>query len=164
MIGAKKLRVALGLVFVMTLGPAAVSDALPLLGRVGFVPRMEYPDNGAYLTWNANGMNGAGSSYVPKPNDPLGFFVSVSPPPPGSNMAFVGVELINHSGGEIRFPGGLLVPVVLRSGSRTSVAVLRNAATSLAPGASLRADTTTPLPGFGQYVASAFTVAQFATP
>ena len=164
MIGAKKLRVALGLVFVTTLGPAAVSHALPSTGMTRPVIRVEYADNGASFTWNENGMNGGASSIQPKPDDPLGFYVSAFPPAPGTNRALVGVTLVNNTSGVVHFPGGVNVPVTLRSGQRVHVALVRHAATSLAPGARLEAQTTVPLRGYGQYSASAFTVARFTAP
>ena len=164
MIGAKKLRVALGLVFVTTLGPATTSHALPSAALTRPVIRVEHADNAASLTWNENGMNGAASSLLPKPGDPLSFHVYVGPPAPGSNMAFVRIELFNNTSGVVQFPGGVNVPVTLRSGQRVHVALVRHSATSLAPGTGLAAQTTVALRGFGQYSASAFTVARFTAP
>lgn len=162
MIGTLKLRVALGLVLATTVGPAAVSDALPSTAPTRPVTRVEYTDNGAYLVYGENGLNGAGSSTVSKPGDPLTFMVFAGPPAPGTNAAHLRVELVNNTSGEVRFPGGLVVRVILRDGRRTQVALARHPATSLAPGAGLQAETTAPLPGFGQYSVSAFTVAQVA--
>ena len=159
MIGALKLRVALGLVLATTVGPAAVSDALPSTAPTRPVTRVEFTDNSAYLVYGENGLNGAGSSTVSKPGDPLTFMVFAGPPAPGTNAAHLRVELVNNTSGEVRFPGGLVVRVILRNGQRTLV---RHPATSLAPGAGVQAETTAPLPGFGHYSVSAFTVAQFA--
>jgi hypothetical protein len=164
MLGTAKRRVALGLVVLASLGPAAASDALPSAGSIAYSTRVEYTDNTATLTWNENGLNGAASSFVPKPGDPLTFLVYAGPPAPGTNTAFVRIELFNNTGGDVRFPGGLNVPVILRNGARTQVALVRHPATSLAPGTGLHAETTSPLRGFGQYSASAFTVARFASP
>lgn len=164
MIVAMKLRVALGLVLVTSLGPAEVSDALPLAGPTRSVTRVEYTDNAASVTYSENGLNGSASSVVPKPGDPLTFYVYAFPPAPGNNVAFLRIELFNNTGGEVRFPGGLNVPVILRDGHRVHVALIRHSATSLAPGAGLQADATCVLRAFGRYAASAFMVAQFAAP
>ena len=161
MIGAKKLRVALGLVLGMTIGPAAVSDARP---SAGSVTRMEHSDNGFYLVYSPDGFNGAGSSIAAKPGDPLSFYVSAFPPGPGTNVAPLRVELVNNTSGEVRFPGGLTVRMILNNGRSAQVALVRHPATSLAPGARLQAEGTTPLRGFGQYQVTAFTVAQFTAP
>lgn len=162
MIGAMKLRVALGLVLTTSIGPAGVSDALPSTSSTSSVSRVEHADNAASLTHSENGQNGSASSVVFKTDDPLTFFVYAFPPAPGTNLALLRVELINNTSGEVRFPGGLHVPVVLRSGQRTQVALVRHPTTSLAPGAGLQAETTSALRGFGQYSVSAFTVARFA--
>ena len=164
MIGAIKLQVALGLVVVTSIGPAAVSHALPSARSTTSVTRLEYADNAASLTWNENGQNGSASSAVFQPDDPLTFFVYAFPPAPGTNVALIRVELFNNTSGEIRFPRGLHVPVVLRNGQRVQVALVRHSATSLAPGVGLRAETTSTLRRYGQYSATAFTVAQFARP
>lgn len=162
MIGALKFRVALGLVLTTSMGPAAVSDALASTGSTRSVTRVEYADNAASLTYSENGQNGSASSVVFKADDPLTFFVSAFPPAPGTNLALLRIELFNNTGGEVRFSGGVYVPVILRSGQGTQVALIRHPATSLAPGAGLHAETMSALPGFGQYSVSAFTVARFA--
>jgi hypothetical protein len=163
-IGGMKRRIALGIVLATSLGPAAVSDARPSAGSTIPVIRVEYPDNTASLTYNENGMNGAASSAVSKPGDPLAFYVYVGPPAPGTNLAFVQVQLFNNTSGDVRFPGGLRVPVTLRSGQHVNVALLRHPSTRLAPGQGLTAQATCGLRAFGHYSASAFTVAQFTAP
>lgn len=103
------------------------------------------------------------SSVVAKPNDPLTFHVYAVPPAPGTNVAFLRVELYNNTTGEVRLLGGLKVPVVLsRDCVPAVVTVVRHPTTSLAPGAGLQADATASLPGFGQYSSSAFTVTRFS--
>jgi hypothetical protein len=125
-----------------------------------YVPSLEQPDNASSFTWNANGQNGSASSVVAKPGDPLTFHVFAFPPPPGANTALVRVELVNNGAGEVRFPAGLTVPVILRSGLRMQMTVVRHQATRLAPGAGLTATATVPLYAFGQYSVSAFTMVQ----
>ncbi len=162
MIGVMKRRVALGLVLLASLGPATASHAA---GSTRSVTRVEYPDNAASFTWNESGLNGAASSFVIKPDDPLTFLVYAGPPASGTNVASVRVELWNNTGGEVRFPGGLHVPVTLtNNGPRALVALVRHPATSLAPGAGLYAETPTTLRGFGQYSVSALAVVRFAAP
>ena len=163
MIGALKFRVALGLVLTTSMGPAAVGDASASTSTRS-VTRVEYADNDASLTYSEDGQNGSASSVVFKADDPLTFFVYAFPPAPGTNRAFLRIELFNNTRGEVRFSGGVHVPVILRSGQRTQVALIRHSATSLAPGAGLHAETMSELPGFGQYSVSAFTVARFAAP
>jgi hypothetical protein len=134
--------------------------ASPAGALTRYVPQVEQPDNAASFTWSQNGQNGAASSAVAKPGDPLTFYVYGGPPAPGSNAAYVEVQLINNGPTEIRFPAGLTVPVILRSGLRMQMAVVRHPATRLAPGAGLMATTTVPLHAYGQYSVSAFTVVQ----
>ena len=161
MIGGMKRRVAFGLALLASLGPASVSEALPLGPSTGPLTRVEFCDNTASLTYGEK--NGSGSSVVAKPNDPVTFHVYAFPPAPGTSVAFLRVELYNNTTGEVRFPGGLKVPVILsRDGVPAVVTVVRHSATSLAPGTGVQADATASLPGFGQYSASAFTVARFS--
>jgi len=162
MIGAMKVRVALGLMLVTSFGPVAVSHALPAGSSTTPAVRVEYPDNGASFSYNENGMNGAASSALPQTDDPLSFYVYAFPPAPGTNVALVRVSMVNTTSRDIHFPGGVRVPVVLRNGRQALVALVRHPATTLAPGAGLEAETTTPLRGFGQYSVSALTVVRFA--
>jgi hypothetical protein len=164
MIGAMKVRVALGLVLTTCIGPAAVSDALPSTVSTSSVTRVEQADNAASFTYRENGQNGSASSFGFKPDDPFTFFVYAFPPAPGTNLALLRIELVNNTGGEMLFPGGLQVRVILSSSQRTQVALTRHSATRLAPGARLQAEATAALRGFGHYSVSAFTVARFTAP
>jgi len=164
MISATKVRVALGLVLFTCLGPAAASDALPATSPTSFVTRVEQPDNFASFTYSENGIIGSASSFAAKADDPLTFFVYAFPPTPGTNLALLRMDLINNTSGEVLFPGGVQVRVILSSGPRTQVALIRHSATSLAPGARLQADATTAVRGFGHYSVSAFTVVRFPAP
>ena len=147
----------LGLVLV-----ASTLTASPGVAQARYVTRLEQPDNSAYFLWQENGQVGAGSSVVAKPGDPLTFHVYGFPPPPGGKAALFRVEMWNNSGGEVRFPAGLVVPVLVRNGSRAQIGVVRHPTTSLAPGTGVTAETLVPLHAYGQYSISAFSVVQFA--
>lgn len=164
MAGATRWLVALGLLMAATVTPATAT-AGPAWPPARFTTTVEQADNSSSFTWAQGGLGGGGSSIVDKPGDPLTFYVYGFAPADGTATAHLRIELFNNTGSEIRFPGGLRVIVLLRSGWQTGHGFLwRPDVTALAPNTGVQATTTAGLRGFGTYSVSAFTVAQFPQP